>query len=94
MSPPAPGHLWQGLPEASLFLNFETGRTFFIPVPLFTLIMDRTAATGPVRKLMEDFAKNTGLDPPGSRQQRYLWTDAFAVCNYLGLFRQTGDPRL
>jgi len=25
--------------------------------------------------------------------QRYLWTDAFAVCNHLELYRQTGDER-
>lgn len=24
-------------------------------------------------------------------QRRYLWTDAFAVCNFLELYRQTGD---
>ena len=40
--------------------------------------------------LMEDFAQRTGLDsdrPP----VRYLWTDAFAVCNLLGLARTTGE---
>jgi hypothetical protein len=40
--------------------------------------------------LMAAFAARTGLSsaqPP----RRYLWTDAFAVCNYLGLFRETGD---
>ncbi len=38
--------------------------------------------------LMMDFATRTGLSgkfPP----QRYLWTDSFAVCNFLGLFRKT-----
>ena len=54
--------------------------------------MDRTAATGLAREFMQDFARTTGLDPPGSRPQRYLWTDAFAVCNYLGFFQATGDP--
>jgi len=42
--------------------------------------------------LMEDFARRTGLDsdrPP----VRYLWTDAFAVCNFLGLARATGEER-
>ncbi len=34
--------------------------------------------------LMASFAERTGLT--GSRpQRRYLWTDAFAVCNFLGL---------
>ena len=44
-----------------------------------------------MRSIMSDFADSTGLsnDSPGPR--RYLWTDAFAVCNYLELYRQTGD---
>jgi len=40
--------------------------------------------------LMMGFAERTGLTsqrPP----QRYLWTDAFAVCNFLGLARARGD---
>ena len=40
--------------------------------------------------LMHRFADRTGLtsqQPP----RRYLWTDAFAVCNYLGLARATGE---
>ncbi len=40
--------------------------------------------------LMRGFAERTGLTsqtPP----RRYLWTDAFAVCNFLGLSRTTGD---
>ncbi|WZO97517.1 hypothetical protein EP7_004554 [Isosphaeraceae bacterium EP7] len=27
------------------------------------------------------------------KPRRYLWTDAFAVCNFLGLARQTGEDR-
>jgi len=40
--------------------------------------------------LMRRFAERTGLtsDRP---TQRYLWTDAFAVCNFLGLARLTGE---
>ena len=44
------------------------------------------------RHLMEEFAEVTGLSgrrPP----RRYLWTDAFAVCNYLCLHRQSGEGR-
>ena len=43
-------------------------------------------------KLMNKFAQRTGLtsDRP---QRRYLWTDAFAVCNFLGLARTTGEQR-
>jgi hypothetical protein len=44
------------------------------------------------RHLMEEFADGTGLlgDKPA---RRYLWTDAFAVCNFLGLYRQSGEGR-
>ena len=43
-------------------------------------------------ELMTRFADRTGLTsdrPP----RRYLWTDAFAVCNFLGLERAIGDGR-
>lgn len=39
--------------------------------------------------LMNNFAERTGLSNDQS-PRRYLWTDAFAVCNYLGLARATG----
>jgi len=40
--------------------------------------------------LMRRFAERTGLtsDRP---TQRYLWTDALVVCNFLGLARLTGE---
>ena len=43
-------------------------------------------------ELMGGFAERTGTtsDRP---QQRYLWTDSFAVCNLLGLARVTGDEQ-
>ncbi len=37
------------------------------------------------------FAGRTGLSPTSENPQRYLWTDAFAVCNFLELFERTGD---
>jgi len=40
--------------------------------------------------LMRDYADRTGLVSRRS-PRRYLWTDAFAVCNFLGLARATGD---
>jgi len=40
--------------------------------------------------LMMSFAERTGLTSERPRQ-RYLWTDAFAVCNFLGLARVTGE---
>ena len=42
--------------------------------------------------LMHDYAKRTGLDSD-QPVRRYLWTDAFAVCNYLGLARATGKQK-
>ncbi len=44
-----------------------------------------------ITELMTHFAVNTGLDPEFSSPVRYLWTDAFAVCNYMGLYNLTGD---
>jgi hypothetical protein len=44
------------------------------------------------RALMDQFAVATGVTgeaPP----RRYLWTDAFAVCNFLGLHRLGGGSR-
>ena len=44
-----------------------------------------------VKEIMLDFASSTGLEPVKPGPKRYLWTDAFAVCNFLELFRQTDD---
>ncbi|ABQ24605.1 hypothetical protein Gura_0389 [Geotalea uraniireducens Rf4] len=44
-----------------------------------------------VRGIMLDYAALTGVSPPGKTPRRYLWTDAFALCNLLELFRQTND---
>ena len=41
---------------------------------------------------MMRFAERTGL-VSGRSPMRYLWTDAFAVCNFLGLARATGEAR-
>ena len=43
-------------------------------------------------QLMMAFAERTGLNSDRP-QVRYLWTDAFAVCNFLGLARKTGDQQ-
>ena len=48
------------------------------------------ARTGNAAALMRRFAERTGLDGD-PRQRRYLWTDAFAVCNFLGLAEATGE---
>lgn len=44
------------------------------------------------RALMAGFAERTGLTGP-QPQRRYLWTDAFAVCNFVGLARAGGDEQ-
>jgi hypothetical protein len=54
--------------------------------------MDPAKELSSVRELMTRFADQTGLSserPP----RRYLWTDAFAVCNFLELFRRTEKER-
>ena len=40
---------------------------------------------------MSEFARDTGLSDTSRKPHRYLWTDAFAVCNFLELHRQTGE---
>jgi hypothetical protein len=45
------------------------------------------------REIMTDFAGLTGLSSAGSIPRRYLWTDAFAVCNFLELYRHTSDEK-
>lgn len=53
--------------------------------------MKQSAAVSMARVIMTEFAGLTGLSPAGKVPRRYLWTDAFAVCNFLGLYQQTGD---
>jgi hypothetical protein len=53
------------------------------------MAMSDPETTAFVRDLMTDFAERTGL--VGERAPtRYLWTDAFAVCNFLELERLDG----
>jgi hypothetical protein len=51
-----------------------------------------TADLDLAQKLMEEFADATGLSGR-AKLRRYLWTDAFAVCNFLSLARRTGEDR-
>lgn len=53
--------------------------------------MKRKASSFKVREIMTQFADRTGLSPAGKVPRRYLWTDAFAVCNFLELYRQTAE---
>ncbi len=43
--------------------------------------------------IMLEFASDTGLSDPSREPRRYLWTDAFAVCNFLKLYQQTHQQR-
>jgi len=42
------------------------------------------------KQLMDEFAKSSGITGKAA-PRRYLWTDAFAVCNFLGIYRETVD---
>nr|WP_320013483.1 hypothetical protein [uncultured Desulfobacter sp.] len=53
--------------------------------------MNQNESLSMLRQLMLEFAGQTGLLPQGKPLRRYLWTDAFAVCNFLELYRRTGD---
>ena len=44
-------------------------------------------------KLMSEFGTRTGLISAIEHPRRYLWTDAFAVCNFLELFARTGEQK-
>jgi len=55
--------------------------------------MEENASISIVQGIMTEFAALTGLSPAEEVPRRYLWTDAFAVCNFLELFRQTGDEK-
>src|SRR5271166_4881636 len=59
-------------------------------IPARDVEMVSDEASGAAAQLMSEFATRTGLVPPAQDQQRYLWTDAFAVCNFLELFERTG----
>src|SRR5512136_835283 len=55
--------------------------------------MKQETSKAVVREIMMEFANLTGLSPPREVQRRYLWTDAFAVCNFLELYQQTKDEQ-
>ena len=44
-------------------------------------------------RLMLEFAARTGLVRAIEHPRRYLWTDAFAVCNFLELSARTGEQK-
>ena len=53
--------------------------------------MNQNESQSTVREMMMEFARETGLSPVRKSLRRYLWTDAFAVCNFLELYHQTGE---
>jgi len=54
-------------------------------------MMERERRIAAAAETMDLFAELTGLTTKGESQRRYLWTDAYGVCNLLGLYRETGD---
>ncbi len=46
-----------------------------------------------IQKIMIDFGDRTCLTGDRCKPIRYLWTDAFAVCNYLELYNQTDEQK-
>jgi len=55
--------------------------------------MDQNSSKSAVMEIMIEFAKLTGLISDSVPSRRYLWTDAFAVCNFLEIYDQTGQER-
>lgn len=53
--------------------------------------MKQPTSISSVKRIMSDFAHSTGLSTVKKPPRRYLWTDAFAVCNFLELYQRTGD---
>lgn len=52
---------------------------------------ESTYAIPVATRLMNGFARRSGLLECEIPEQRYLWTDAFGVMNYLSLWELTGD---
>jgi hypothetical protein len=55
--------------------------------------MGKNTSISMVGEIMTGFAGLTGLSSSGNIPSRYLWTDAFAVCNFLEIYRQTGNTK-
>jgi hypothetical protein len=55
--------------------------------------MKQQANISVVKEIMTEFSHSTGLSTLEKPPRRYLWTDAFAVCNFLELYQRTGDER-
>jgi len=53
--------------------------------------MKQQANISIVEGIMTEFSDSTGLSIVETSPRRYLWTDAFAVCNFLELYQRTGN---
>jgi hypothetical protein len=53
--------------------------------------MKQQANISIVKEIMTEFSDSTGLSTVEQSPRRYLWTDAFAVCNFLELYQRIGD---
>jgi len=55
-----------------------------VHLPLFRKVLDEVYGpiSTPAQWIPKPYAEGKG---------RYLWTDAFGVCNYITLYHQTGD---
>jgi hypothetical protein len=53
--------------------------------------MKQNTSLSMVQEIMAEFDVMTGISS-GNDPRRYLWTDAFAVCNLIELYRQTDNP--
>ena len=54
--------------------------------------MAREASLSVAQEIMTEFAHQTGLIP-GKPPRRYLWTDSFAVCNFLEFYHRMKEER-
>ncbi len=54
--------------------------------------MNKKSSLYLAQRLMQDFADHTGLTSHKT-PKRYLWTDAFGVCNYLGFYEKLKESR-
>lgn len=55
--------------------------------------MEQNASKTLVREIMFEFADLTGLLSAREVPRRYLWTDSFAICNFLELYHQTNEEQ-
>jgi hypothetical protein len=52
--------------------------------------MERDTNLAIVLEIMTEYAVSTGISSVKNPPRRYLWSDAFAICNFLELYARTG----